>query len=413
MRGPHSAFGSSPFEKTKSIVCFSFQHAPLRKLIHLHIIVDFNKVLGVLEDSGIAFPNPRMIYQLQNQCYSFPSPRKAQQPDPEAHGHSPRQRNTIADALRSRMTDVPPSFCQDYHGLGHGSVPSSNIQFSHPYWQQIPTTHDPSLDSGRFYAFARAAPSSSGDQSMPDYSRSLTPASTRNTSNFQDPNTAMADAVTDDAESLDPFTYSPHRSVSNGTVAPANTRVSSAANTPPPNRTKPSAAAEARAHSYSHSQVRAVSVTTRDPAKATIRESTDTSMKSRFSDSASEPRGQAGGKIRRTPAEEVKGRKEGRGRELVQGKPKTPCSDLAAHYDQENSEQDANKCRVGSDGKRKRSAVSTPAAGGVLSEAHGASSPSRKISRISSIDDLDLEDELTSEGVVARAPLADVGTNKL
>lgn len=219
----------------------------------------------------------------------------------------------------------------------------------------------------------------------------------------------MGEALTNVEGILDPYYYSPNRPVSNGTVAPANTRVSSVTSTPLANNSKPPAVAEAGASTHSNIQVRSVSVTTRDPAKSTIREPSDTSMQSRFSDHVSEQGEETEGKIKKKPAKDVKGRKEGKAGELTLDHrlQKQRSRDLAERQDKENFKGSADKSAGVSDTKRKRSTASLSTASRMLSEGHTKSSPSRKVSRVSNIQDQDLDD-LTSEGVVTRAPLADV-----
>lgn len=113
--------------------------------------------------------------------------------------------------------------------------------------------------------------------------------------------------------------YSPRKDTNSGTTAPANTRVSSAANTPPM-ATRPSAAAEARASSYS-GKPRAASLTTRDPPPPYTREASDTDANKRCEyrkpetrqpEIDDEPVGKADAKPAKRPTIRVKGRKEGR-----------------------------------------------------------------------------------------------------
>lgn len=144
-----------------------------------------------------------MLVQLQNQIYNLPSPRKGtREPNPDAHGHSPRHRNVPA-----RMVVAPSVIYQD--PTGPGLYPSSNLHFPRPYWPQIPTTYDTYVDNSRYHTFGSwaAPPSSSSDLSMPDYSRSLTPASSRNLSN------SAAQVPLGGVES---DYYSPNGPVSNG-----------------------------------------------------------------------------------------------------------------------------------------------------------------------------------------------------
>ena len=402
----------SAFEKTKAIVCFSFQHAPLRKsTIHLTRL-ETDGATGVLEESGIAYPNSGMLYQLQNQICSLASPPKCSEPDPDAHGHSPRHRNSTVDSSQPKVMMVPSYAYQDHSASG--LVASRNPPFAQPYWPQVPPVYGACYDNGGYHAYRRRpAPSSSGDQSMPDYSHSLTPSSSRNISHNHDPQDQMAEVFANVGGILDSCYHSPNRPVSNGTVAPANTRVSSATGTPISQNRKASTAAETRSSSYSHNQVRSVSITTRDPAKSAIREPSEMSMQSRSSDQISEQDGEPAGKIKKKPAKEVKGRKEGKGgeREVSHHMKKKQSQDLAERDNKENSKGMTETASGLADGKRKRSTASMRTTGKVPSGSFLNSSPSRKVSRISNAKDQDL-DNLTTEGVMMRAPLADVGNTQ-
>jgi len=239
---------------------------------------------------------------------------------------------------------------------------------------------------------------------MPDYSNSLTPASSRNHSNHQDPLSAATMDNTLDPEELD---NSPNRPASRGTIPPANTRVNSAANTP---RSRPSAAAEARASSYSHSQARSVPVTTRDPPPPEVREPSDVSMKLRLSEGQAEANEQNEMKTKK-PARDVKGRKEGKAFELGLGPQihRMLSAEVLESQKKENMHGSAEKPIVLSDSKRKRSTIALSEANRALNEINPNSSPCRKVSKVETSGDHDLDD-LTPDGVVMRAPLADVGS---
>lgn len=381
----------SAFHRTRSIVCFAFQHAPLR----------------ILEDSCIAYPNAGMLYQLQSQILGPPSPRKVQAPDPDAHGHSPRQ-NVNPETIQTRVAAGHTLTYQDYLAA---SARPRGPQIGDPYWSARPPAYDIFMDDARYHALMRwGAPSSSGDQSMPDYSHSLTPASSRTHSDHHNQLHAgrNTDTTTHVTTAFDQVDISPNRPASTGTIAPANTRASSAANTPP-THSKPSAAAEARVSSYSHNQGRSVSMTTRDPQQPppAVREPSDVSMQSRLSENQPVGSEQRDFKIKKKPAKDVKGRKEGQADELgvgTQGQKKLSV-ELVEGRNKENANGTAEKPILLSDSKRKRSTKSLFLADRALSGINPDSSPSRKVSRVENTD----LDDLTPEGVVARTPLADMG----
>ena len=292
-------------------------------------------------------------------------------------------------------------------GPGHGL--SSNTPPVRAF-RPVPTAFDDPMGNGQYpVRRTRTALYSSGDQSMPDYSHSSTPASSRNNSNIHDTNSTVVGALLNDGRFLDPTYYSPSKPVvSNGIVAPANTRVGSAANTPQSSR-KASTALETQGNPAVYSQIRSVSLTTRDPLKATMREPSNTSTQSRFSEKEYEHCGQLlDATIKTTPAKDVKGRKEGRSGEIA-GVQKAASCEPATNNDKENVKQNSFGTKEGSEGKRKRPAPPNFTSGRMLSEGHANSSPTRKVSRTSH-QNQDIDD-LTDEGVVTRVPLADVGNS--
>lgn len=344
-----------------------------------------------------------MLYQLQNQIFGTLLTRK-QEPDPDAHSHSPRHRGSIASAPQSRMAIPPALTFPDARAHEHALT---GPQVADPYWAPMPAGYDIFMDGARYQTFKKwAAPSSSGDLSMPDYSHSLTPASSRNHSNHSNHQDPLSAAIIDNTLNPEELENSPNRPASRGTIPPANTRVNSAANTP---RSKPSAAAEARAGSYSHSQARSVSVTTRDPPPPEVRDPSDVSMKSRLSEGHAEANEQSEMKIKK-PAKDVKGRKEGKAFELGLGPQvhRTLSAEVLERQKKENMHGSAEKPIVLSDSKRKRTSIALSEANRALNEINPNSSPCRKVSKVETPGDQDLDD-LTPEGVVMRAPLADLG----
>ena len=346
-----------------------------------------------------------MLRQVQNQIYAFSSPHKIQEPDPDAHRNSPRRQHTVDNAQTRTVYRDPVA----------ALTSPSKLQFAHPsYWLRVPPVYDaiPSHGQYQFHGMLPAL-SSSADQSMPDYSHSFTPANSHNIADDQDQPDSTAGVLTNVGTIFDSCYYSPDRLVSNGTMAPANTRVSSATGTPKTKERTPSAAAEAESCSSSNIHLRSVSVTTRDPAKAKIREPSDASMQSSYSDLASEQGEATEGHIKQMPAKEVKGRKEGKVGELdfeLQLQ-KRLLRGSSGRPDKENIDGSEHQTTGTIDGKRKRSTASFSTISKVLGEGHANSSPSRKVSRVGNLKDQDLDD-LTPEGVVTRAPLAGV-TNTL
>ena len=134
-------------------------------------------------------------------------------------------------------------------------------------------------------------------------------------------------------------------------------------------------------------------------------------MQSCFSDLASEPDEATEDHIKLIPAKDVKGRKEGKVSEMdfeLQLQKKLSQSS-AEHLDKENIDGGEHNSTGSSDGKRKRSTASLSTISKMFGEGNSNPSPSRKVSRVNNLKDQDLDD-LTPEGVVTRAPLADVAS---
>lgn len=331
-----------------------------------------------------------MWYQYPQRSCAVPSPRKSGT-DPDAHAHSPRRGDGSHDMSKTNPAMLPPPPAM------------RNFEAQDSQWSPLPPLADPFTEDTRFqhdnWAPTRTS-SSTGDQSMPDYSYSGTPASSRHHSNHAEVPSLLPDSTESQFDELI-AAFSPHRELT-GIYAPTNTRVSSAANSPS-KYLKPSAAAEARAASYSHVNTRSVSVTTRDPQQPPpqIRDSSDVSMKSCFSTRKSEQ------PVKAKPAAEIKSRKEGRSSE--DGVPLKLPQRKSSVRPIKTEEKAEEKSMVGNDGKRKRSSV--PVGRRMPIENLLSSSPTRKVSRIEGKGErkgnggvMDL-----AEGAAMRNPLGDLG----
>jgi hypothetical protein len=291
-----------------------------------------------------------MWYQPSRPMYHPASPTK-QEPSEETdmHAHSPRRRIDSASmtSLDEKMSDKMSVTYGSMHSSQrpHGSQPVSQV----PGWPAMP---DPFVEIGHHNRYG--VRSSELDASMLDY---FNPTGGRNASDDVSMRSLNNSSHQDVLDDLIPIFSCDN---SSGTNAPANTRVSSAVNTPNV-PTRPSAAAEARAASYKDSQerMRAVSIISKDDTPKR-RDPSDVSMQSRFSEDVTEA-----AKFQvRVPAMEIKGRKEGKGNE--QGMPSEEKKEKKASRvstgrmgssDKEN-EQENDKIVIAtvslSDGKRKR-----------------------------------------------------------
>jgi len=353
----------------------------------------------ILESSGIAWPNAGMWYQPSRPTYHPASPVKLDTPseDIDLHAHSPRHRTDSIAGIEERLGYKIPMQTTMY---GSTQVPASVHQTSMspiqpddraPTWNSIMPMPDPFVESGRRFGQGHSAERSTvSDLSMPDYSHSITPASSRNTTSDLPTQTRSATTVQYRGTPFDDFIpmFNSRNDGVSGLVAPANSRVNSATNTPQvPSR--PSAAAEARAASYGYERSRAISITTKDPPPK-ARETSDVSMRSQFSDQPAGMKDAAEGKHPPKPASEVKGRKEGRASELDVlnhvAKKASRNSIRTSGGGKENATTTVTTTIVLSDGKRKRAGTGS----GLRmtskdEEALLGSSPTRKLSKMQSV----------------------------
>ena len=266
--------------------------------------------------------------------------------------------------------------------------------------------HDPFVEPGLSHYHRWL--SSSEDQSMPDYSDATTSASSRN---ITISNSFINKPAVGLSLEKDPFddmlnTSSPDKDGFSGYFAPANSRASSATNTPSL-RTKPSAMAEARKASYQQEHTRAVSITLREPPLAANRQISDVSMVSRFSEENAGFNICHDSKIQAKPSGDVKGRKEGKGNEADLPPKGLRKASARSASQRESKEEKASKKTgetvvVVSDSKRKRSVRIAPPEDNLP-----GSSPSRKVSKTGSHESsltVTVGDP-TGERDMARAPL--------
>lgn len=381
----------SGFRRVKNIVSFSFQHAPLGKFgPNTSRHSQFSKwYLAILEEAGIAWPNAGMWYhQPSQQLYVPASPGKHGAMDPDAHAHSPRSRNTsggfnrnaaaavVAPRLLSQVSMPPPTRRSDM--MTDSSWTSAPMQdpFVEDYGHRAPRSWGTRV--------------SSSDASMPDYSHSITPRSSRHPSlrDMDNAHSELNAGLQHNSQFEELLAiYSP--ADTNGTQAPPTTRVSSASNTPPKNLRNPSTL-EARAASF-HSQPRAVSMTIHDAPLRSIRDPSDISMQSRFSEAQASDVEHAHTKIVRTPAGDVKGRKEGKISEpdllAPTGYRKAPTGSSGPRK-KSMTQPSEEHVAFTNDGKRKRASVASIS--NLVSEKPEdlGPSPSRKISKKGPKDDL-------------------------
>lgn len=496
--------GTTPFEKTRNLVAFSFQHTPL---CESEIVKGLGNtanapMLDILEESGIAWPNPGMFYQIQHEDLNPLSPRKDKYPDPDSHAHSPRHRAPMTatnDPVKLNGMIPPPAF--PYGTVQHGMMMprppfrASGFQLGDAFIPQY-GHHDPFSNIGEHMYRRRLLQdytrqsSSSGDVSMQDalaksrstisdqamldytrphspissyksfqmsdYSRPFSPESRRSFSLHVPPGLRPQSpgetrkisteslrgpsmqrlfsemAAQDDSETLveEPSQFtemvdamSPPKILESGCYPPANTRVSSTTNTPPP-AARASAAAEARAVSYSGKN-RSVSNTTRDlPPPTYSRTSSDVLPKARTTSRKSDSRRSEIGDgvisnlqklVNKAPSTIIRSRKENRtietgNEDVVKPRGKTSSGTNLIH-DKENLEIVHS---ASADNKRRRVSSNNVSPGTPLGPQRTLlDTPSKIIfnddGHTISSDKINEIDDLTADGVVVRTPLGDMG----
>ena len=501
----HGPPGTTPFERKRNLVAFSFQHTPLCEQCTLRCYICHSDLLAaaILEESGIAWPNPGMFYQIQHEDINPLSPGKGKEPDPDSHAHSPRPHTSVTGPINvARLTNrvPPPSFPYAMMQRGMRMHPPSSKasgpqlgdhfppQYSHhdPFnsindqvhrrlYPQAFTRHTSSSGDVSMHDAAPKSRSTISDQSMLDYGRAyspvtsyksfsmydypqpLSPESHRSFSHdaasglrFQSPDWSrqvsaeslrgprmqrlfseagaqrqVGNHVQEEsqfAEMVDAM--SPRKDFDSGCHPPVNTRVSSAANTPP-TALRSSAAAEARALSYS-GKTRSVPNPTRDPPPPTYSRASSDALpqartKSRKSDSRQSEIGDdlvvdLPATAKKAPSGNVKSRKENRnvevGHEDVRKTRRRASSGSALAHDKGNvgtpqpPSGDNKRRRISSNSNVKLS-LALGAQDSLLNTPvnHNIDHDNLVISsdKINDIDDL------TAEGVVQRAPLGDMG----
>ncbi|KAL8809486.1 MAG: hypothetical protein Q9200_003370 [Gallowayella weberi] len=364
----------SGFRRVKNIVAFSFQHAPL----------------AVLEDAGIAWPHAGMWNQVGQTLYTPSSPCKVGSVIGDAHAHSPRRRDRLGGYnTNSAVTVAAPRML-----ASHAMPPPAHrtAMLSDSSWSSTPYMQDPFVDRHRHPAPRQwGTRVSTSDDSMPDYSHSITPRSGRDASLHEMPGVHGGSGLQQESQFEELMAaFSPGKS--EGTQAPPTTRVSSASNTPP-TAYRTLSATDAQVGSFP-GQARSVSMTMREAPAGSGREGSDVSMKSRFSDKSrvSEAAAREGedehSMVRRTPASEVKGRKEGRSSESnLLALPSRQTGTVKRRPQSMTSKGDESGGNI-HEGKRKREGVTS--ASEVRSEPSegGASSPSKKLWKKGSQDSL-------------------------
>ena len=419
----------------------------------------------ILENCGIAWPNPGMWLQAQQQFQNMTSPRK-DSIDPAAHAHSPRRRDASMKLACARLINpsVPPT--NTYGLMAQSGFQTHGSRSNDPSLSQNgadPFVGGPILNNSFFKNMTSRNTTSSGDitmksrstssshdEAMPDISRIPSPIADHRcrsivesqasayapglmTTGSKEQNRRWQKEIQGEREvnryesQFDDVmaVYSPSRKQSalSGISAPSNTRASSAANTPPGSHAPPSTSAGSEAVLF-EGHPRSVSVTTRDPPPSLSRVPSDIiSSQSETRENGSrqfEAYGNAKEKIettiRKKPLGRPRGRKEGRsseqGLDVPVNKTERRTSTGSVNADAKGKADESDE-KVG-DGKRKRVSSTLGSKVPLKDRAENAHllSPTRKVSKTGLQDDISAKlgeiDDLTEDGVVVRQPLGEL-----
>ena len=364
-------------------------------------------VPDVLENSGIAWPNPGMWYQLSQPFYSWASPSRLEaDADPTLHAHSPRCGPESIGSLGERAATGAQSNSSFHTLMPPPPPPGVDHGGTGPKWHPMALMSDPFIGNDPCFTHSRySTRQNEEDQLMPDYSRSMTPASSRNGASMTEHSRPPSVLPSNDRPVEGANTMIGYQNDENSKwTSLANARINSTP-TMLQVQTKPSAAAEARAASYANGCPRVVSMITKEPPPT--RETSDMSMKSHFSENQNTASVKSNVPSRPSPrpAGEVKGKKEGVGNEL-EGPRQTRKTSSATLKSKENKESSKSSKATGELGaaKRKRASIT----GAQKAAAQGidltGSSPTRKVSKKADTSDA-LRLEGSDDSEFARLPL--------
>lgn len=415
---------------------------------------DTDTSADILENCGIAWPNPGMWLQAQQQFQNITSPRN-DSIDPATHAHSPRRRDASMKLACARLMNPSIPSTNTHELMAQSGFKAHGPRSNDPPLSQgaDPFVGGPILNNSFFKNMASRNTTSSGDitmksrstsrshdEAMPDISRVPSPIAHHRcrsipesqasfyalgplTTGSKEQNRRLQKEIQGEREvnryesqfddGMEAFSPSRKQSNLSGISAPSNTRASSTANTPPASGT-----------AVFEGHPRSVSVTTRDPPPPISHVTSDTIS------SQSETRGNGSLQfeayrdakeksettIKKKPVGRPKGRKEGRsseqGLDVPVNKTDRRASTGSVNANAKETADESDE-KVG-DGKRKRVSSTLGSKVPLKDRAENAHllSPTRKVSKTGLQDDISAKlgemDELTEDGVVVRQPLGEL-----
>lgn len=363
----------------------------------------------MLENAGIAWPNPGMWCQAPPGWYSLISPSKLKAGDPDTHEHSlqcqvitddsPPTHNAVmmAPLGTSQVFSAPRGPSQLFSAPHTFYNPGQ--QLGDPSWSPSPPMSDPFVDDIRSQ---KQREETGYGSSEPDYSHSATPSNGHINATCNIPQIIIHGELTPaTAESQFEEMIASFIHGGNENLTPVTTRVNTPARTLSL-CTEFSVSPDPRTLSFPNGQPRAVPVTTRDPPPPGSREPSDASMTWGQSETL-EPIEKPVVKVKRNPALIIRSKKEGLGSAR-----KSTAPTLADGDEKEDWRWSQETSNVVSEAKRKRSGTYSTS---TLLRENSSSSP-HKVSRISSKGDLHGPGvtEIMIKGV-DRAPLGELSNS--
>lgn len=301
-----------------------------------------------------------MWYQSAQPYYNPPSPTRPELEDADLHAHSPRRKARQAQLTDKTQVSEPPARFLEL--MPPPPLPRRDHSVMDPGLRSQGPVPDPFIDhfTGPRFVQIRNSSESSSDQLMPDYSRSITPASSVG---HRDPryNVFYEELIQKFDQRRD------LNSGNSGVAPPVNTRVSSAENTPLTREAKPITAG-IRAASGAHKRKPGLEAKSVDDHAPTSENHLGVPDEQNF---AKMGEGVAL-RVSPKPMSEVKGKKATRKASIVSIK-------------EEDKENIDAKTKL-SDGKRKRSSTVLGPATAKL-----PMSPSRKASKVDIKESVEIE----------------------
>lgn len=331
----------------------------------------------MLEDCGVAWPNPGMWYPDPQHSYGVTMPRQLEVGHSGAHGYFPSFRDIPNDNLHIHSATAMAPLGNSHTLSAQPALGISGQPLNDIIWRPLSPLFmpDPSLDDNMDQKPVLSTKYESFDDlAVPHhFSSPSTTTTTQNVANHNYSEVPVSWQLTPTTRRFEEWMASfPHDE--DEAFALADMGITNPADTPPLHQ-QIFAPDELGAGLYHHEQPRAVPVTTRDPPPPGIREPSDVSMSWGQSETL-EPTGTPVGMVKRKPTLKIRSKKEGVA--LSRKKRVVEAAAGAETVEKKESQEGPIDRR---EGKRKRSKALT-ALPPMNANENGSLSPTRKVSRV-------------------------------